>query len=151
MWGSIGWATPAAFGAALAAAADGGQKRVVLITGDGSHQLTAQEISQMGRNGLKPVVFLLNNNGFLIERLLCKDPDIEYNDLAQWRYADLPGALGCDNWYTARATTLAELDEALKQAQNAESGVYIEIVTGEYESPPLANKLHDNSATLYSA
>ncbi|MFJ2267880.1 alpha-keto acid decarboxylase family protein [Streptomyces sp. NPDC087849] len=151
LWGSIGWATPAAFGAALAAAANGGRKRVVLITGDGSHQLTAQEISQMGRNGLKPVVFLLNNNGFLIERLLCKDPDIEYNDLAQWRYADLPRALGCDNWYTARATTLAELDEALKQAQNADSGVYIEIVTGEYESPPLAKKLHDNIATLYSA
>ncbi|MFF1649884.1 thiamine pyrophosphate-dependent enzyme [Streptomyces sp. NPDC058240] len=151
LWGSIGWATPAAFGAALAASANGGKKRVVLITGEGSHQLTAQEISQMGRYGLKPVVFLLNNNGFLIERLLCKDPDIEYNDLAQWHYANLPKTLGCDDWYTARVTTLTELDQALEQAQNADSGVYIEIVTGEYESPPLAKKMHDSVDTLYTA
>jgi len=42
-------------------------RRVVLVTGDGSHQLTAQEISQFGRRGLKPIVFVLNNSGYLIE------------------------------------------------------------------------------------
>src|ERR1700748_424217 len=77
-------------------------RRLVLVTGEGSHQLTAQEISQFGRRGLKPIVFVLNNSGYLIERLLCKDPNIEYNDLAQWHYADLPKALGCDDWFTAR-------------------------------------------------
>ena len=70
LWGAIGYATPAAFGAAVAAP----DRRVVLITGEGSHQLTAQEISQFGRRGLKPIVFVLNNSGYLIERLLCKDP-----------------------------------------------------------------------------
>jgi hypothetical protein len=49
LWGSIGWATPAAFGAAVAAR----DRRVVLVTGEGSHQLTAQEISQFGRRGLR--------------------------------------------------------------------------------------------------
>ena len=57
VWGSIGYATPAAFGAAVAAP----HSRVVLITGEGSHQLTAQEISQFGRRGLKPIVFVVNN------------------------------------------------------------------------------------------
>ena len=52
LWGSIGWATPAAFGAAVAAR----DRRVVLVTGEGSHQLTAQEISQFGRGGLKPTL-----------------------------------------------------------------------------------------------
>src|SRR5258706_11255353 len=85
LWGAIGWATPAAFGAAVAAP----DRRVVLFTGDGSHQLTAQEISQMGRCGLKPTVFVLNNSGYLIERLLCQDPDIAYNDLAALRYSEL--------------------------------------------------------------
>ncbi len=74
LWGAIGWATPAAFGAAVAAPG----RRVVLITGEGSHQLTAQEISQMGRRGLKPTVFVLNNSGYLIERLLRQDPNIAY-------------------------------------------------------------------------
>jgi indolepyruvate decarboxylase len=71
---------PAAVGAAVAAP----DRRVVLVTGDGSHQLTAQEIGQFGRLGLKPVVFVLNNDGYLIERLLCKDPAIAYNDIAPW-------------------------------------------------------------------
>ena len=55
LWGSIGWATPAALGAAVAAP----DSRVVLVTGDGSHQLTAQEIGQFGRLGLTPIVFVL--------------------------------------------------------------------------------------------
>jgi indolepyruvate decarboxylase len=90
LWGSIGWATPAAFGAAVAAR----DRRVVLVTGEGSHQLTAQEISQFGRRGLKPIVFVLNNSGYLIERLLCKNPAIAYNDVASWRYSEVPHALG---------------------------------------------------------
>lgn len=81
-------------GAAVAAP----YRRVVLFTGEGSHQLTAQETSQFGRRGLKPIVFVLNNSGYLIERLLCRNPEFAYNDIAQWHYADLPKALGCDDW-----------------------------------------------------
>jgi indolepyruvate decarboxylase len=145
VWGAIGWATPAAFGMALAAP----ERRVVLITGEGSHQLTAQEISQFGRCGLKPVVFVLNNSGYLIERLLCKDPESEYNDLAQWHYADLPKALGCDDWFTARVTTCGEFDQALKTASQGERGAYIEIVTGKYVSPTVPLRLHQNLKNLY--
>lgn len=147
LWGAIGWATPAAFGAALAAR----DRRLVLITGEGSHQLTAQEVSQFGRRGLKPVIFVLNNNGYLIERLLCDDPDIEYNDVAQWNYAALPHALGCRDWYTPRVTTLGELDEALKIAGEGKFACYIEVVTGTYEAPPLPKKLHDSIETLYNS
>lgn len=145
LWGAIGWATPAAFGAAVAAP----RRRLILITGEGSHQLTAQEIGQFARHGLKPVIFVLNNNGYLIERLLCKDPDIEYNDLARWNYTELPHAFGCDDWYTPRVTTLGELDEALDIAGTGERASYIEIVTGTYESPPLPKLLHDAANTLY--
>jgi indolepyruvate decarboxylase len=146
LWGAIGWATPAAFGAAVAAP----DRRVVLITGEGSHQLTAQEISQMGRRGLKPTVFVLNNSGYLIERLLCRDPNIAYNDLAQWHYSELPHALGCDGWYTTRVTTCGELDQALQQAGQNGSGSYIEVVTDEYAAPPLPQKMHENRDTLYA-
>jgi indolepyruvate decarboxylase len=147
LWGSIGWATPAAFGAAVAAP----DRRTVLVTGDGSHQLTVQEISQFPRLGLKPIVFVLNNDGYLIERLLCKDPAIAYNDIAPWRYAELPHAFGCDDWMTARVTTCAELDEALRKAAKAETGVYIEVVTDPYAASPLSLKLHDAMQALYRA
>ena len=146
LWGSIGWATPASFGAALAAP----DRRVILITGEGSHQLTAQEISQFHRFGLKPIIFVLNNDGYLIERLLCKDFDSSYNDLAQWHYHKLPEALGCDGWFTARVTTCGDLDSAIKKAESSGTGAYIEVVTDRYAASPLSQKMHDSIATLYS-
>jgi indolepyruvate decarboxylase len=140
LWGSIGWATPAAFGAAVAAP----DRRIVLITGDGSHQLTAQEISQFGRRGLKPIVFVLNNSGYLIERLLCKHPAIVYNDLASWRYSEIPHALGCDDWFTSRVTTCGEFDKTLKDAEQCDTAAYIEVVTDTYAAPPLAKKIAES-------
>lgn len=147
LWGAIGWATPAAFGAAMAAP----EQRTVLITGEGSHQLTAQEISQFYRFGLKPLIFVLNNDGYLIERLLCKDGDIYYNDLAQWKYEKLPEAMGCENWFTARVTTCEELDAAIRQAETCGTGAYIEVITEKYASSELAEKLHQSINSLYSA
>ena len=145
LWGAIGWATPASFGAAVAAP----NRRVVLFTGEGSHQLTAQEISQFHRQGLRPVVFVLNNSGYLIERMLCRDPAIAYNDVAPWNYAELPHALGCDDWFTARVTTGDELDAAMAVAARGEQAAYIEVVIDEYAAPPLAQKLHESTKTLY--
>jgi indolepyruvate decarboxylase len=147
LWGSIGWATPAAFGAAVAAP----ERRLVLVTGEGSHQLTAQEISQFGRRGLKPIVFVLNNSGYLIERLLCKNPDSAYNDLASWHYSELPRALGCDGWFTARVATCGEFDQALKTAEQVNTGAYIEVVTDKYAASPLSMKLRESIQTLYQS
>lgn len=105
LWGSIGWATPAAFGVAMAEP----EKRTILITGEGSHQMTVQEIGQFYRFGLKPLIFVVNNDGYLVERMLCKDGDIYYNDLTQWNYSQLPAGLGCRDWFTARVTTCEAL------------------------------------------
>ena len=144
LWGSIGWATPAALGAALA----NSQQRTVLLTGEGSHQLTVQEIGQFHRYHQTPIIFVINNNGYLIERILCKDPMIAYNDLCQWNYTLLPEAFGISDWLVAKVETNAELDEALAMAQTATTGVYIEIVTAVMETPALAANL---AAQLNSA
>lgn len=138
LWGSIGWATPAAFGAAMAEPT----RRVVLVTGEGSHQLTVQEISQFGRFGLKPVIICLNNDGYLIERLLCEDPYIYYNDLAQWQYSKLPEAFGMPDWFSARVSNNQELDAALTRAQEAETGSYIEVVTDMMAASDMALALN---------
>lgn len=146
LWGSIGWATPASFGAALAAP----NKRVILITGEGSHQLTVQEISQFVRFGLKPIILILNNDGYLIERLLCDYPEAYYNDLAQWNYHQLPKAFGAKDWHCEKVTTIDELNKALEVAGSTESASYIEIVTARYESSELAQKLKESKDSLYS-
>jgi indolepyruvate decarboxylase len=145
LWGSIGWATPAAFGVALADSS----RRTILITGEGSHQLTANEIGSMGRFGANVIVFVLNNDGYLIERALEENPDWSYNDLAHWRYAELPRTLGCAEWFAARVTTLGELDAAMKAARESKSGAYIEVVGERMDMPPILAFAHDRLATMY--
>lgn len=146
LWASIGWATPAAFGAAVGTP----DRRLILITGEGAHQMTAQEIGQFGRHDLHPIIFVLNNSGYLSERLLCKDKTIRYNDIAAWNYAELPHALGCPDWFTARVSTCGELDDALKAAEHSDSAAYIEVITDTYEAPPLYQKLHEHVASFYN-
>lgn len=56
LWGSIGWSVGACQGAALAAKDAQDDRRTVLFVGDGSFQLTAQEVSTMIRRDLKPIM-----------------------------------------------------------------------------------------------
>jgi indolepyruvate decarboxylase len=146
LWASIGWATPAAFGAAIGAP----DRRLILITGEGSHQMTGQEISQFGRRGLRPIVFVLNNSGYLSERMLCKDMALAYNDIAAWNYAELPHALGCQRWFNARVSSCGVLDDALKTAEQADGAAYIEVVTDAYEAPPMYKQLHEHVESFYN-
>ena len=145
LWGAIGWSTPAAMGAAIADTS----RRVVLITGEGAHQLTANEIGSYKRHGLKPIIFVLNNKGFAVERVLEDYPDWEYNDLAQWNYHTLPAAMGCTDWFTVKATTNAELDAAMEKAGKADTACYIEVVTDEHDYPAGARVLHTRYAEMY--
>lgn len=147
LWGSIGWATPAAFGAAIAAP----NRRTILATGEGSHQLTVQEISQFARFGLKPIIFVLNNDGYLIERLLCDEPESYYNDIVQWNYSQIPAALGCEGWVCKKVTTCDELDKVLNMIDSADTAFYIEIVTDRYNSSELLRKMSEFASSLYSS
>src|SRR5713101_3387327 len=145
LWGSIGWATGATFGIALADP----KRKTILITGEGSHQLTANEIGNMGRYSTNPIILCLNNDGYMVERALEPNPDWSYNDLAKWRYADLPRALGCTDWFTARVETLGELDAALKAARESKSGAYIEVVGGRMDMPKGLDFAHTRLKELY--
>ncbi|GAO15827.1 uncharacterized protein UV8b_03049 [Ustilaginoidea virens] len=93
LWGSIGWSVGACQGAALAAKEHGGTRRVILFVGDGSFQLSAQEVSTMIRHGLNPIVFVICNDGFTIERYI-HGMDAPYNDIAKWDNRGLVDALG---------------------------------------------------------
>jgi indolepyruvate decarboxylase len=146
LWGSIGWATAATLGVALADRS----RRTVLFTGEGSHQLTVADVGTMGRNGLKPILFVLNNGGYMVERALEANPDWVYNDLAPWNYHALPAALGCQGWFTAKVTTLGELDAALAKAAKGESASYIEVIGGKMDFPPVLAMAHERLDAMYA-
>lgn len=78
LYGSIGWSVGATLGALKAAQEFEEQRRTILFVGDGSlyvpllrgrksltenRQLTVQEIATMMRQGLKPIIVVLNNDG----------------------------------------------------------------------------------------
>lgn len=112
-WQSIGYAIPSAFGAIMAVP----ERRVLLFTGDGALQLTAQEISTMLYYGCKPIIFVLNNDGYTIEKYLnVKTKNQKYNKIPQWSYTKLAEVFGGDA-ITATVRTYGELDQAINQAE----------------------------------
>ncbi len=110
-WGSIGWATPAAFGYAVGASS----RRTVLLTGDGSFQLTAQEVAQMIRRKLPVIIFLINNHGYTIEVEIHDGP---YNNIKNWDYAGLIQAFNAEDGRGRglRANNGGELKKAIEAA-----------------------------------
>ncbi|AEO67741.1 uncharacterized protein THITE_2116720 [Thermothielavioides terrestris NRRL 8126] len=96
LWGSIGWSVGAAQGAALAARDMGVDRRTILFVGDGSFQLTAQEVSTMIRHNLKVTIFLIYNEGFTIERFI-HGMEAEYNNIARWQYTEVPAVFGASD------------------------------------------------------
>lgn len=149
LWCSIGWATCAALGACIAAHKSG--KRVIMITGEGSHQFTLQELATFGRYGFKPIIICVNNDGYTIERYLSHDPMAEYNDIARMNYHLLPEALGCKDWMSVRVATCGELDMALKNAELAKSGVYIEVMMDKMDAPLFVQRLRERASSFHSA
>jgi indolepyruvate decarboxylase len=125
-YGSIGYTVGATLGASMAAR----DRRAVLFVGDGSFQVTCQDLSTMIRNHLKPIIFLLNNDGYTIERVISDRP---YNDIQPWRYHKLldvfGGGLGFD------VHTEGELENALDKAATADGLVFIEIHTDRLDCP----------------
>jgi TPP-dependent 2-oxoacid decarboxylase len=90
LWASIGYTLPAIIGAKLASTP---RRRAVLIIGDGALQMTVQELGTVIRHGLEPIIIVLNNDGYTVERAI-NGPTASYNDVARWNLTDLPCAFG---------------------------------------------------------
>ena len=143
LWGSIGWATPACLGVAMAKRSG----TTWMVTGDGSHQLTLNELAVMGRYGVKPRIFVLNNNLYGIEDVI-SERGHGYDDLAQVNYHLLPEAFGCKNWLSARVSTVAELDQVLDQVESYDGAAYIEVMIPNEESQPMPADTIDSGYKL---
>ncbi|MGC7987784.1 alpha-keto acid decarboxylase family protein [Salmonella enterica] len=133
LWGSIGYSLPAAFGAQTACP----DRRVILIIGDGAAQLTIQEMGSMLRDGQAPVVLLLNNDGYTVERAIHGAAQ-RYNDIASWNWTQIPPALNAaqqaECWRVTQAIQLAEVLERLVRPQRLS---FIEVMLPKADLPEL--------------
>jgi len=143
-WGSIGYSVGALLGTLTAAP----QRRHILFVGDGSFQVTAQELSTILRHDHKPVIFLINNGGYTIERgYLGKDE--QYNDIASWSYADLPKVFRRDT--SARSfvvKTVQDLQHALSAPND--TMIFVESIMDPYDAlAPVINSSNKGADLNY--
>ncbi|ERK13605.1 MULTISPECIES: alpha-keto acid decarboxylase family protein [Serratia] len=132
IWGSIGYTLPALLGTMMAAP----QRRQLLFIGDGSFQLTAQELSTLLRHQQKPIVFLINNDGYTIERYILGETS-SYNDIGSWDYARLPAVLSPQTQaFCVAVATSQQLEMALEQASRQDQLAFIEVKLPRMDSPP---------------
>ncbi|MCW9129583.1 alpha-keto acid decarboxylase family protein [Bacillus paramycoides] len=138
LWGSIGYTLPALLGTQLADLS----RRNILIIGDGSFQLTVQELSTILRHNLKPIIFLINNNGYTVERAI-HGPNQPYNDIQMWDYNKFPNVFGSEEKsLTFKVKNETELVEVLSKITfNMDRLIFIEVVMSQGDQPELLAKL----------
>ena len=91
------------------------------------------------RRALKPIIFLVNNNGYTIERLILGSGS-SYNEINQWRYAVASFFDTQDHAIAYRVRPEDELEDALEAARDREALVLIELVMSRLDAPePLVN------------
>eukprot|EP01018_Ginkgo_biloba_P000833 Gb_33733 [translate_table: standard] len=124
-YGSIGWSVGATLGYAQAAQ----DKRVIACIGDGSFQVTAQDVSTMIRCEQRSIIFLINNGGYTIEVEIHDGP---YNVIKNWNYKALVDAIhnGEGKCWTAKVWTEEQVVEAIKTAQGPKKDClcFIEVI-----------------------
>ena len=138
LWASIGWAVPAALGASLAAP----ERRVVVVVGDGALQQTASELSKLLTLGRAPLIVVINNDGYTIERAIHR-PAAVYHDIPAWDWTLLPATVAPSSSTLAmRAASSSGLEQALAAARhNADAPVLVEAVLAPGDMPPLLAEL----------
>jgi len=141
-WGSIGYSVAALLGTLTAAP----HRRHLLFVGDGSFQVSAQELSTILRHDHKPVIFLINNGGYTIERgYLGKTAP--YNDIATWAYADLPTVFRPDTMARSFVvSTTADLHHALSAPND--TMIFIESIMDPYDAPAAVITSSNNGADI---
>ena len=132
--GSLGYALPAVLGTCLAAP----ERRHLLFLGDGAFQMTDQELSTILWRDLNPIIFLLNNDGYTIERLIY-EADSSYNEINPWPYG-VPDAMDPRERAVIHCVrNEAELRWALQRATDSTKLHLIEIILPRLDAPePLA-------------
>ncbi|KPN83074.1 Pyruvate decarboxylase, alpha-keto-acid decarboxylase [Apilactobacillus kunkeei] len=139
LWASIGYAFPSMIGGQLA----DNNSRHVLSTGEGSLQLTIQELGTLIKHNLHPIMLVIDNNGYTVERLI-HGMKKSYNDVAKLDYTLMPQAFGAkeEQFMTFDVNTESELVDALNKAQSTEDKfVLIQVHMDQEDAPSSLTKM----------
>lgn len=117
--------------------------RHILSTGEGSLQLTIQELGTLIKHDLHPIMLVIDNNGYTVERLI-HGMKKAYNDVAKLDYTLMPQAFGAkqDQFMTFDVSTESELVDALDKAQSTEDKfILIQVHMDQEDAPSSLTKM----------
>lgn len=103
---SMGFAIPATLGVGMAKP----NLRSIALVGDGAFQMSCPELGTVVKQGLNPIVFVLNNGGYVTERISVDGP---FNDIPAWDYHKFVDVVGGTGY---KVTTEDELEAAVSAA-----------------------------------
>ncbi|MGB9153190.1 MAG: thiamine pyrophosphate-binding protein [Alphaproteobacteria bacterium] len=137
---SMGFAVPAAIGAMAARP----KNRMFVIVGDGAFQMTGLELSTAAKFGMKPIVFILNNDGYGTQRFILDGP---FNEILRWNYSQLTQMLGVG--VGRKVSTNGELEAVMKEAVADEDQMYvIEVIVPRNECSPSLRRVGEELGRL---
>ncbi|KAM0470271.1 hypothetical protein ACHAP7_009569 [Fusarium lateritium] len=147
MWFSIGHMLPASLGVAQAKQNEGSKGRTILLDGDGSFQMTAQELSTIIHNRVDMTIFIINNAGYTYERYI-HGMDEEYNNVAPWDYSAAPQLFGQPEGYPIQSCcvrTWKDLDRVLASDGfvNGKGLTLVDVIMDKYDISEKAKVLFE--------
>lgn len=115
---SMGFGVPAGIGVSIA----NPKLRPFILVGDGAFQMTGTELSTAVRLGVKPIVLILNNDGYGTMR---KIRDGKFNVISNWNYTKICELIGGGSYSVA--ATKGQLDGAIRSALGSNQLHVIEV------------------------
>ncbi len=132
-YASLGFSIPASLGTKLAKP----DLRPIVIVGDGAFQMTGIELSTALRFHINPIVIVLNNCGYLTERLMIDGP---FNDIQRWQYSNIPKLIGGGRGCVVE--TEEQFDNAIKAATSyVEEFSILDVRLDPFDKSPALHRL----------
>jgi indolepyruvate decarboxylase len=139
---SMGFAVPASIGVSMA----NPSLRPIVLVGDGAFQMTGNELSTAVRLGLRPIVLVLNNDGYGTMRRI---RDGRFNLITRWDYGRICDLVGGGSASVAR--TKGELDGAIRRAMGSNEVCVIDVRVPRDDMSPQLQTMSSELARLRNA
>ena len=143
LWASIGFGTAALCGGAVAVKNVCKDRRCIGFLGDGSFQMSFAEISSLVRFKLDATIFLINNDGYTVEKML-HGATTNYNSInTKWRYTETLQYFGGDKdlcWVIDSEQKLQDLMVDPKFLQD-EGVKFVEVRVAEFDAGRLLTQV----------
>lgn len=136
---SMGFAVPASIGVMAAEP----HARVFAIVGDGAFQMTGIELSTAAKYNMKPIVFVLNNDGYGTQRHILDGP---FNEIQRWDYTKLTDLIRHGKSW--KVDSCGALEDAIHAAIKADTLALIEVTIPREDCSPALRRMGEELGKL---